>query len=408
MRKRSVLSNNGCMNEPQVLLPEWNKGHSRLNPTTAALLSRGVDTETAAELRRKGWTLGKLQQETPETLVSLGLHEHAIAYILDSDRPPIPFATLAHILIANRMTCCVCKNSNRGVIVHHLVDWAKSHCHDEQNLAVLCLIDHDRAHSKLAHTQNLTASLIKEFKESWQQRVQQLGTQAILTAASKNFDCWWYFNRTRLFGMAGDASVSLKNLGQFRSARLGGWINIEGHPLRKNHGASYSLYGGDGLSMYAYLKDVLDVTLLSTSVLNISDDLDRNFLRAVLRPGHLIFLQGSYKFVEMTKRSKGPGQTAEVYRQTNGVRVTSTVDLWEATSNSAWSNYLKGTNEASALMRVVSLGQVNGRFTIQGSSIAIGAPLEDMKTREYSNAPYRRGYYVGNGESEEGDDMETE
>jgi len=387
------------------MLPEWKKGHSRLNPTIAALLSRGVDTDAAAELRRKGWTLGKLQQQTPETLQSLGVRGEAIERILGSDRPPIPFATLAQVLIASRMTCCVCNNPSRGVVVHHLLDWSKSHSHDEQNLAVLCLIDHDRAHSQIAHTQNLTVPLIKRFKERWQKRVEELSTKAILTAAAKDFSCWWYFNRTRLFGMAQDRSVLLQNLQYFRSAHSGGWINQEGYPLRKNHRANYSLEGGDGGSMYAYLKAVLDHTLLSTSVLNISDDLDRNFLKAVLRPGHLIFLQGSYRFVEKTKRDRGPGQTVEMYRQTNGVRVSSTIDRWEATSNSAWSSYLKGTYEASAIMRVVSLDSLNGEFVVRGSSIAIGAPLEGMKTREYSNAPYRRGYYVRTDQFEEDDYM---
>lgn len=95
-----------------------------------------------------------------------------------------------------------------------------------------------------------------------------------------------------------------------------------------------------------------------------------------------------------------------MYRHTNGVRVSSTIDRWEATSNSAWSCYLKGTYEASAIMRIASVGQTNGELVVQGSSIAIGAPLEGMKTREYSNAPYRRGYYPHMGEFEEDGDTD--
>jgi hypothetical protein len=389
------------MGESSIVLPEWRKGHSRLNPTVAALIGRGVDTKTAAELRRKGWTLGKLQQQPPEVLQSLGIRPDTIERILDSERPPIPFATLAQLLIANRMTCCVCQNPDRGVILHHLVDWAQSHSHDEQNLAVLCLIDHDRAHSKLAHTQNLTVPLIKEFKETWQHRVRELGMQAILSAAAKDFDCWWYFNRTRLFAMAESKPIALTQVNQFRTALLNGWINSEGYPLQRNHYSNYSLEGGDGGAMYAYLKAVFDETISSASVLNISNDLDRNFLKAVLRPGHLIFLQGSFRFVEKDSCLNGPGQTVEMYRRANDVCVTSTIDRWEATSNSAWSSYLKGVYEVSAVMRVVTVQHLDGELKIQGSSIAIGAPLDGMKTREYSNAPYRRGYYVWDDVGEE-------
>lgn len=95
----------------------------------------------------------------------------------------------------------------------------------------------------LSHVED-TVELIKEFKERWQQRVEELGTQAILSAAAKDFNCRWYFNRTRLFGMADDKSVLFHKLNRFRSARLGGWIDSEGYPLRKNKRADYSMEGG--------------------------------------------------------------------------------------------------------------------------------------------------------------------
>jgi hypothetical protein len=208
--------------------------------------------------------------------------------------------------------------------------------------------------------------------------------------------------------MAEDKSILLKTLNGFKSALLNGWIDSEGHLLRKNHQCNYSLQGSDGGSMYAYLKAVLDETLSSMSVLNISNDLDRSLLKAVLRPGHLIFLQGSYRFVEKASRMSGPGQSVELYRRANGVCITSIIDRWEATSNSAWAAYLRGIYEASAIMRIVSLNHRNGQTIVQGSSIAIGLPLEGMKTREYSNAPYRRGYYVDAFEEEVEDGMADE
>lgn len=355
-------------------------------------MSRGVDHATASDLRKKGWTLRKLQQQRPDCLKVLGLRSDSIEWILDSTRPEIPFKTLAQILVANRMTCCVCKKPERGVIVHHLIEWSESHDHSEPNLAVLCLIDHDRAHSRLAHTRNLTPSLIKKFKKDWQAQVQIFSSRAILNASAKQFECWWYFNRTRLLGMAEDISVDLKQLSRYRTAHFNGWIDSDGLLLRKNQRSHYSLEGGDGGSLYAYLKEVLDETLSSVSVFNISDDLDRGLLNAVLRPGQLIFLQGLFRFALKDDKLQGPGQTVKMYRESNGVRVSAVIDRWEATSNSAWSSYLKGIQEAAAVLRVMSIDQSGGKFVVQASAIAIGAPLEGMKNRDYSNAPYRRGY----------------
>lgn len=192
--------------------------------------------------------------------------------------------------------------------------------------------------------------------------------------------------------MAEDISVDLKQLSRYRTARFNGWIDTDGHLIRKDQRSHYCLEGGDGGSLYAYLKEVLDEALSSASVFNISDDLDRGLLNAVLRPGQLIFLQGSFRFAPRDNNLQGPGQTVDIYRESNGVRVSAIIDRWEATSNSAWSSYLSGIQEAAAILRVMSIDQSTGKFIVQASAIAIGAPLEGMKNRDYSNAPYRRGY----------------
>ena len=380
--------------KPRAMLPEWKKGRARLNPTIAALLRRGVDNESARKLQGEEWTLAKLQQQSVRKLGRLGLRPDWISNIQASDRPAIPFDIAARVLIASNFTCCVCHDPSRGVILHHIVEWTKSHDHSEPNLAVLCLQDHDRAHSRLAHTQNLTPQLIRKSKNEWQNRIALSDTWAILTATSMDFDCWWYFNRTRLFAMADDLNTSYRTLSRFSEAFGDGWINSKGHIVQDGRRTRYSLEGGDGGSLYAYLSEILDRVISSASIMNISDDLDRRLLSAVLEPRHLIFLQGAFKFAEQTDVLRGQGQTTEMYRQTNGVRVTCTFDRWEATSNSSWSVYLKGSQEAAALLRVVSLNSDGGVLVVQASVIAISAPQHDLKHREYSNSPYRRGYYT--------------
>lgn len=372
---------------------DWRKGKARLNPTVLALMRRGFDDETATRLVADDWTLAKLQQTSSDELLGLGLRLELVQTILDAERPPIPAETLAQVLVASRFICCVCRVAGRGVVVHHIAPWAKTRDHRDSNLAVLCLEDHDRAHSQLAHTQNLTPALIRKAKASWQKQVERFDVTAILTATAQDFDCWWFFNRRRLFAMANDAGTPLRELSYFRAARLDGWVNREGYLQTAVRDTNYSLEGGDGGSLYAYLTQVLESVLSRASVWNASNDLDRKLLRSVLDSGQLILVQGLFRFIENADVRRGRGQTTEMYRQANNVKLTCTFDRWEATSNSAWSCFLKGHQEAFGIFRVVSLQSLEGGdLEIKCSVLAIGAPQSSLKQREYSNAPFRRGY----------------
>ena len=99
---------------------------------------------------------------------------------------------------------------------------------------------------------------------------------------------------------------------------------------------------------------------MSINALYSRDDLGRGLLNAVLRPGQLIFLQGWFRFALKNNGLQGLGETVEMYRESNGVRVSAVIDRWEATSNSAWSSYLKGTQEAATDLRVMSIDHLAG------------------------------------------------
>lgn len=70
----------------------------------------------------------------------------------------------------NAYVCCVCKRRGVGLHLHH-IDGDNSNTVDE-NLAVLCVQDHDAHHRPQAYTSpkhlELGAERIKELKESWE------------------------------------------------------------------------------------------------------------------------------------------------------------------------------------------------------------------------------------------------
>lgn len=370
---------------------EWRKGTAKLNRTVCALLSRGIDSRTATALQKEGWTVAKLKQRKLDELINLGIPVPAAQNITAEERPPIPFDVLAKVVIASRMTCCVCRREDRGIIVHHIKTWAESHDHSASNLAVLCLDDHDKAHKRGGHTQNLTSKLIYASKQFWEVEVAKLDTRAILAASAIDSDCWWLFNHTRLFALAQDMHIKLPNMASYPTAVRLGLADISGCLCERNSQQHYMYYGESGSALYMYVKDVLNEVLKELTVINISDVLDRGSLRAVLRAGNFISLQGAYSFASQTNNRTGSGQTIRGIRKANGISVSFTVDRWDATSTSAWGMWLTRRQEAMCLLRVINVSRGKNRLNIETSALAISAALEGLKDREYSNVPFRRG-----------------
>lgn len=141
-----------------------------MQKTRYALLARGFDARTADGLIAKGWTLGRLQQRQDAELRRLGLSEDLLNSLRTSGRPPVPTSNLTKLLFDNRFLCCVCRDFSKSIIIHHIVDWAKSHSHEASNLAVLCLDHHNAAHITGGLTQNLDMMTLRQLKTEWRKR----------------------------------------------------------------------------------------------------------------------------------------------------------------------------------------------------------------------------------------------
>lgn len=357
---------------------------ARLNPTVAALMSRGLPDQLAARLHRDGQTLGRLKQAEDEALAGLGLSAAHVAAIRKGARADIPFEALAKVLWANRSTCCVCRQHGLAIIVHHMRPWARSRDHDPDNLAVLCLEHHAQAHRRGDLEQNLSQRRLRDSKAQWERAVSQLDAQAILSASRINHHHWWWFNHVRLFELAAAQGVDLTALPRFAAALARGKIDADGHLLDPGPDALYLYQGGASTGLYAYVRQVLEAVLTETAVYNISDDLDRGFLSQVVQPGDLIFVQGRHLFKQLDGRQVGPGQVSQVRRQANGVRVSYTVDRWEAISTSAWASWLRGAQAAASLARVVSIAREGDHLHLRCTGLACGFTLQGLANRSYA------------------------
>ena len=153
--------------------------------TFNALMRRGFDLETANRLTSNGYSLSSLKSLDKNSLQSLKFSEELIQALLKEPRPPIPSKILNKILYESRMTCCVCRNSSQGIIVHHIHEFSDSRSHAEENLVVLCLNHHGEAHTKRELQLNLTPKRLREFKTCWLSDVKQYDNREALSINSE-------------------------------------------------------------------------------------------------------------------------------------------------------------------------------------------------------------------------------
>lgn len=359
------------------------KAKARLNRTVAALMQRGFYKTFAEQLQTQGYTVRSLTLLSSEQLTRLGCSDEQIKNILTNSRPPIPFEALARVLWKNRFTCCVCRDPSKAVILHHIVSWSVSRDHRDANLAVLCLEHHAKAHRKGDLEQNLSVAQLREFKGRWELAVESLDSRAILEASRTNDHHWWWFNHFRILTMAAALGIELKLNPHLISARAYGRIDNNGL-LRHNVSARNYLYeGGDGIILYDYMKWIVDKILERSAIFNISNDLDVGFLSRIVRPGDMILVEGKHYFREVSKVQKGPGQTREVRREVGRVRISFTIDRWEAVSNSSWGMWLSGAKAASSILRVVNIVREKGSLHLQCTGLALGALLTGLTHRSY-------------------------
>lgn len=382
------------------------RGLGSINRTEMALVSRGLDSGTAARLRKNGWTLGKLKQESHESLISLGLSTEVISSLLAGARPEIPVENLIQVLLASRFTCCVCHDPSKAIVVHHIKSWAISRNHHPENLAVLCTEDHVKAHSVSQLTRNLDEQTLTKFKQNWESEVRRTNTEAVLEASRLDSDAWWYFNHLRLFEIAAGLGLKLTALNKYAHALSSGLVQKDGSLKSRSDRLHYMYSGGDGMRLYAYVREVMNAVLSKLTVFNISDSLDKSRLAPTLKAGDIIYTQGAHNFSALTKAVAGRDQTRSGIRKANHVSVRFTFDGWEATSNSAWSCWLSGRHDAGSLVRVVDVSKVDGILQITGTVLGICCALEGLKVREYAATLYRSGVHLNGDDDSIDEDSE--
>ena len=144
-----------------------------MNPTYKALIARGISSDIANKIIDKKHTLKSLSALSANELLEFGINYILKNQIFDSNRPPIPDNIIDNLFYKSKRTCCICRDSNRSIVIHHIKEWCKSKSNEENNLVVLCVQHHDEAHTKKEHSQNLTPQNIISAKQKWEDEVKK-------------------------------------------------------------------------------------------------------------------------------------------------------------------------------------------------------------------------------------------
>lgn len=278
------------------------------------------------------------------------------------------------------------------MILHHIREWSSSRDHNPENLVLLCLEHHAQAHRKGGIEQNLTPDMSRGMKVKWEEAVKSLDSRSILESGRNPAFHWWWFNHQRILEMARANGIDFRSIGSFCTAKRHADLEDNGSLGLATHSRDYLYQGGDGIYLSQFMEKILNSVLARTPVFDISNDMDRSTLKHVVQQGDLLLVRGRHFFKVLEKRSTGPGQASSVTRKVNGIEVAFIIDRWEAVSNSSFHGWLKGTQSASSLVRVVSLEENSGILQINCTGLAIGGQMPGLETRSYfkGNCPIQR------------------
>jgi hypothetical protein len=269
--------------------------------TFYGFLARGIDIDTTNRLIEKQYTINKLKKLKIDELLNLGISIDVVNNLLTETRPPIPTNIVVNILYKSAFTCCICRDLSQPIVIHHIIEWNKSKDHSEQNLVALCLDHHGLAHITAKISQNLTPSIIRKVKSSWENEVRKNEARAILGLAEIEGARWDYINHTRLFELAEIFKINMKHIFLRELISLGisnkyGLINDPMVWRIKDLPTLYLYEFGDGTKLYLYVKNLLEQVLSKLKIIDITKRWNRTEIKALIKPGIFISCQGAFYF----------------------------------------------------------------------------------------------------------------
>jgi hypothetical protein len=342
--------------------------------TVNALLARSVDSGTANRLAAAGYTLSQLVEMELTELHELGLKETAISAIR-KERTSIPEDTCIQLIFLQRAVCCVCRERGRPYILHHIISWEESHSHDLDNLALLCLLCHNEAHTHHENSRNLTPVEIRECKKLWVDRVKVSDREVMDSPKLDGMitTMWDYFNHDRIIDLSENKELDQDYREFFSNGRA----------------LSY-LYSGSlrSFSTYGIFETKLHELLSKYTYYLLDNHSTASEIAAIAKPGVIVLLTAYHAFKPESSTAYGPGQTYKGYYRRNRICFSFVIDLWNCTSESSHT-HLRGHYICTSVLLIKNVERNSSGLDIQTTCLAVGEGIIPYEPNPVPAIAYR-------------------
>jgi hypothetical protein len=278
------------------------------------------------------------------------------------------------ILYKSARTCCVCRGQGKPLHIHH-IDGDPSN-NSLENLAFLCTLCHDEAHTIHKLSKNLTAKRLKDFKQSWEQEVAQRATNAMLPASNLDQAIWTFVNHQRLPALMKSHGI------KFRSELLRYLVNqkvvdkngipfTSGTPEGNQLITIYDYFDfGDRHRLHFMYTEAVDSLIEAVQPIELGSIWSKREIQDIIRPGSYCFCMRGFYFKPIEQANKE--EVREVYARANGIEVRCIANTRHMFGSSALYDAFTGHRFAAVFMLVRHISREGRKLKIHATPIAMG------------------------------------
>lgn len=353
--------------------------------TRSALLTRMVPSTIVDNLVAKGHTLGSLQQLDNQKLLDLGLQQVHIDAIKDGTRPSVTDKVMHRVLSESRSTCCLCRKPGRPFVLHHIKPWGDGGTHDEDNLVLLCLEDHNEVHYSGGLSLRWDASKIKAAKANWKKMVKMLDQNQLARLKTEQHRevrwHWLHFDNLQDLStrkgvrlQQGRLTALIQRLKTKQFLDEGDDITSPENWITGKHHQGYFLDFAQGREMAIYISDLAVEVADRLNILDISHMINTpNVLKAYVEEGHFVFIRAEFDISVDLRKGRDPSETdfRIAYAREANTTIEFGFDSYTALNSSSKGTHLLGLAKRSVIGKVTKLNDVNGKITLMLSPLGI-------------------------------------
>ncbi|MFT6605696.1 MAG: transcription elongation factor Elf1 [Halocynthiibacter sp.] len=320
-----------------------------------------------------------------------------------SKRPPIPAKMKHQIMYESAFSCAVC--GEKGDQIHHIDKNNANNTTD--NLILLCQSHHDEAHTTRELSLNLSPDRLKKFRASWIETVRDNR----FVAASKSGQCatvgeflsvgvaWGYINHSRLLQTAPKALLDEVDQSLFSRLKRGGIVDERGILIQPNgltpsgtylRNTVYDWYPHtESIALHILYSELVDRFVELGEPIHLDESTwNRTFIKEMIRPGRLIFLNRAQYF----KKIHEDVENAEVAVQTfkRKIKVKYQINTRNMYGTTSITCSFSGHQTCASVLQVKSIEDQGADRILHCTPIALGVGFHSKTAKLLSDPANHR------------------